>query len=132
MSTQLKQCALASLGLGLAVVVSCAYQSTESPTGTTETTGAVVTTNSPVVRVARTRCNRAAECNRIGPGQMYEDKGACMNRERQAAFDFATSCQSGVDPKLLDHCIDSLENQHCDAYLGPVTAMPDCRSYCAR
>ncbi len=130
MSTPHTHCSLVSLGVTL-VVASCAYDASET-TGVTSTTGATVTNNSPVARIMRARCRRAAECNRLGPGQMYADRAECMLEVREAAVEVVASCPAGVDDKLLDRCVDMLENQYCDADMGPVTVMPECRSYCAR
>ena len=115
---------------GIAVLAACA--STDPRTGTTTTTGASLTSSSSVLEIAVSRCRRAAECNRIGFGQMYETKGQCMQDESEVAIQASRQCSHGVDPPRLDDCINSLENQNCDADLGPVTAMPGCDAYCAR
>ena len=40
-------------------------------------------------------------------------------------------CPQGVDASHLDVCVATLVDQYCDAHMGPVTAFPECSSYCA-
>ncbi len=117
-------------GLG-SIVAACAHDTYPEP-GVATTTSANVAADHAVAKVAKSRCRRAAECNKIGPGQMYADKDDCMNRETMAAGQVAANCTRGIDSKRLDVCSDLLENEHCDQNLGQVAAMRECATYCAQ
>ena len=126
------------LAKSLCVVVVCGVAAFacdhegDSVPGVTATTSAVLPKEAAARSIAKSRCRRAAECNRIGAGQRYGDKDDCLDMEASAANDAAATCTRGVDRARLDKCIDSLENQHCDADLGRVTAIEYCSSYCAK
>jgi len=109
----------------------CAHEVNGGP-GVATTTSAAVGTDVAVRRMAASRCRRAAECNRVGAGQMYTDNDECLDRSREEATPVAASCTNGIDPRVLDECISSLESQHCDADLGRVTALDYCTKYCQR
>jgi len=113
------------------ILAACTHEVSQGP-GVATTTSASVATDRVSAQVAKSRCRRAAECNRMGAGQMYADKDDCLDRERASAHLVAVGCTNGIDGKRLDTCIDMLENEHCDADLGQVTNMPECASYCAR
>ncbi len=97
----------------------------------TTTTGAALARDKAVHKVAATRCRRASECNHLGAGQMYADKDDCIDRETDAAKLVVAACASGIDNVRLDKCLGDLDNQFCEANMGPVAAMPECKSYCA-
>lgn len=119
------------LGLGL-TAVACAAEG-DASRGYATTSARIVLNDSAVMEVAKARCRRADECNRLGNGQKYVDRTQCI----QAFLDEGTnvrvirSCPNGVDRVPLDKCLATLATQHCDAELGPVIAMPECGSYCA-
>jgi hypothetical protein len=60
---------------------------------------------------------------------MYVDTGDCVDRVTAAAQTTMSSCPRGVDKRRLDGCLDTLENQACDADMGPVSAL--CNSPCS-
>jgi hypothetical protein len=115
--------------LRLVVAAACAYPNNlhRSSTAAADTT---LSHDGVVLRLARARCRRAAECNNVE--HMYGTKTDCMDREADAAQRIATTCQNGFDGPRLGKCLDALHNQFCDADMGPATDMPDCTSYCAR
>lgn len=101
------------------------------PMSVTTTTGAALARDSAVHKVAASRCQRAAECNLLGPGQMYESKDECLDREANAARVVTKPCTNGIDGLRLDDCLGMLNTQFCQADMGPVTAMNECKAYCA-
>jgi hypothetical protein len=121
--------------LGVAAVIGgCETETTPPPSVAGLTSAEVVAVNADTAaqRIAKARCQRAAECNRTGRGQMYVDQQECRDEERTLAAAVARACPGGVSKGKVDDCVANLENQYCDADMGPVTAMPECRSYCAR
>jgi len=130
MSTYLVRlvCVVFVSGVG---ALACAHES-GGEVGYAQTTSALVPNDIAVQKVAESRCRRAAECNRIGAGQMYADKDDCRDRERDEATQMASSCTNGIDSASLDKCLDALENQSCQANMGRVAAMDHCSGYCAR
>ena len=120
---------LGFLALTLTAFAACATESDPGPVVVTSTTSANAVADGAAVKIARARCRRAAECDRIGAGQMYLDKDDCATRERNAAVSVAATCSNGVSGDRLDGCLNSLENQACDSNMGPVTTMPGCHSY---
>jgi hypothetical protein len=130
MSTHLRH-TLVSAGFSV-VVAACAHQANPGP-GVATTTRAVTSNNAAVLQVAKARCRRLAECNRLGNGHMFADEPQCLEgyRDKDADLQILRTCSSGVDKGRLDICIAALASQYCDASMGPVTAMPDCGSYCA-
>ncbi len=133
MSNHFGRHALLAIGL-VALGAACAHETDAQPGRVTITTAAAVTDDGALLEVARARCRRADECNRLGSGQKYADQRQCIQAyaDVDANVRVIRSCQNGVDRASLDKCLAVLASQHCDADLGPVTAMPDCRSYCAR
>jgi hypothetical protein len=123
---------VAAILVGVGSVVACATEEQSQPVSATFTTSADVVSDRVALKIAAARCRRAAECDRIGGGQMYTDKNDCRDREHSAAYVIASGCPSGIDQERLDNCIGVLERQACDADMGPVVAMPECRGYCAR
>jgi hypothetical protein len=67
-------------------------------------------------------------------GQTFADEPQCLEayRDKGADLKILRACAGGVDRAPLDKCLAVLVDQHCDADLGPVTAMPDCDKYCSR
>jgi hypothetical protein len=121
---------LGFLALTLTAFVACAAETDPGPVVVTSTTSANPVADGAAVKVARARCRRAAECDRIGAGQMYLDKDDCATREHNAAVSIAAACANGISGARLDNCVNSLENQECDSNMGPASAMPGCHSYC--
>jgi uncharacterized protein DUF6184 len=122
------------VSVGFAIfVAACAHESEVSP-GVATTTAAAVANDSAVVEVAKARCRRLDECNRLGGGQVFADRDQCVTAYMQpdANLKILRACPDGVDRARLDVCLATLADQHCDANMGPVTAMTDCASYCAR
>jgi uncharacterized protein DUF6184 len=111
---------------------SCAHETAQDVEATTRTS-ALVSDDSAVFQVAKARCSRADECNDLGSGHSFADRGQCIRAYLDPGADakIVRSCASGVDKGRLDKCLASLANQRCAADLGPVTGMPDCDSYCA-
>jgi hypothetical protein len=116
---------LCALALSVALGAACAHES-----DVTTTTAVRVDADDPVRKIAGARCRRAAECNRIGAGQMYSDQEDCLHRASEGAWRVAGACTNGYDQARLDKCVDMLENERCDANLGDITAMDECRKYC--
>lgn len=118
---------LISVGV-VALISAC-----EHPVGVAKTTGATVSNDSAVLQVAQARCRRAAECNHIGNGMRFASERQCIDAYLDVGADLTIlrTCPAGVDRARLDRCVATLQDQHCDANLGPLTAMPDCGSYCA-
>jgi hypothetical protein len=54
-----------------------------------------------------------------------------MDEVTKVALGADGPCKAAINDRLLDECINSLENQNCDPNMGPVVAMPGCNSYCA-
>jgi hypothetical protein len=113
-------------------VAACADTVIPVPVSTTQLTAADMAMDEVASRVEKARCFRAKQCNRVGAGQMYVDDDECAAREQAAAARFDASCAGRVDSERLDTCLANLEDQYCDADLGPVQAFSECRSYCAR
>jgi len=118
------------VAVGLAVIVAACHET--EPIGTATTTGAAISNDTAVLQVARARCRRANECNHLGSGQRFASETQCIEayRDEGAGLRVLRTCANGVDQGRLDQCIATLVDQHCDAELGPVTAMPECSSYC--
>ncbi len=127
MFTKLTPHVLAALAVSAFVAACAADSGLHSSVATT--TGATVY-GGPALDIAKARCHRAAECNRIEG--MYGDKDQCMSRETDAAHVAVVTCTEGVDSRRLDDCLASLESQACDADMGPIDAMPGCSSFCSR
>jgi|HubBroStandDraft_1064217.scaffolds.fasta_scaffold355367_1 hypothetical protein len=120
--------------LGLAVTfAACDHETTEVKSGSVRTTAAVVIANdTAVLDVAKARCRRADECNRLGNGHEFADREQCVEAfATQTANANILNCENGVNKAKLDKCISELANQYCDAHMGPITAMPHCASYCS-
>jgi hypothetical protein len=118
---------------GVAVLGLACAQTTETEPAVVFTTAAVVSDDSAVLEVAKARCRRADECNRLGNGRQFADRRQCIQAflDKDAHVQVVRTCEAGVDKAGLDKCIADLAGQYCDADLGPVTAMPNCASYCA-
>jgi hypothetical protein len=130
MSTPLGHHVVVTLGLAV-FAVACAHET--DPNAAVATTAAVVSNRTAVLQVAKARCRRLAECNRLGAGQTFADEPQCLEayRDKGADLKILRACAGGVDRAPLDKCLAVLADQHCDADLGPVTAMPDCDKYCS-
>jgi hypothetical protein len=120
---------LVPVGLAL-VFAACEHETVEVRSGETTTTAAVVADRA-LWEVAKARCRRADECNRFGDEHKFADKGDCIQGYVNDPVSLGVvTCPNGVDRGQLNDCLAELENQYCDAHLGPVTAMPHCGSYC--
>jgi hypothetical protein len=133
MRIQLAKHVVVSFGIALGVAA-CAHETETTPAVTTTTAAAAVPNDAAVLQIAKARCGRASECNILGNGRPYADKDQCMDAYKPGggALENVASCPNGVDKGRLDKCIAVLRDQHCDANLGPETAMPECRSYCTQ
>ena len=121
------------LSVGVAAVVAACARETDRSSSVATTTSAALSNHEAVLQVAKARCRRLAECNRLGNGHMFADEAQCLEgyRDKDADLQALRDCPNGVDRVRLDGCIAILADQYCDAHMGPVTAMPGCASYCA-
>jgi hypothetical protein len=129
--------AIASIGIlglvGMVGVASACTHETDSP-GVTTTTAAGLAPADAANRLARARCERAAECNLFGRERAFGNKDECESAYVQRVDDaLADDCPSGVDKRRMDNCIAVLRQEQCLEHLGPITALPECdKSLCAR
>jgi hypothetical protein len=63
------------------VVTSCAHDINEG-SGVARTTNAILSSRAAVIPVAKARCRRLAECNRLGDGHMFADEAQCVAASR--------------------------------------------------
>jgi hypothetical protein len=121
--------ALASVTLAFA----CAQDLDQA--STTNTTGAVLAKDDAVLRIARARCEREAQCNLFGT-QSYSNKKECIEEyqtstRRRAGMDL-DRCPHGVDNRQLDKCIAALQGEVCEEHMERVIDMSECsHSMCA-
>jgi len=131
MTIRVKNRVFAIAGIALAVGA-CEHETVQPNTGAATTTAAFVANDAAVLSVAKARCRREDECNRLGNGHKYADRDQCttayVNRDGDSPI---LTCPSGVNKVQLDKCLGELANQYCDAHMGPVSAMPHCASYCS-
>jgi hypothetical protein len=122
------------ISFGVALLLGACAHETDSGVGVTTTTAASLTNDDAIGQISKARCNRASECNILGNGRAYADKAQCLDAYRPGggALPNVAACTNGVDKDRLDKCVAVLVDQRCDTDLGPETAMPECRSYCAR
>lgn len=129
-----RSCHFIVLSMGAAILVAACAHETDRLSGVASTTSAALSGRAALAQVATARCRRLAECNRFGNGHMFTDEAQCLEgyRDKDADLQAVRDCPNGVDRARLSGCIAMLADQHCDAQMGPVTAMPGCASYCAR
>jgi hypothetical protein len=123
---------LAPIGIAIALAA-CEHEDAQVNSRFATTTAAVIVANdAAVLDVAKARCRRADECNRLGSGHKYADRDQCTEAYANQAGDTRIlTCPNGVDKARLNKCLAELADQVCDAHMGPVAAMPDCESYCS-
>jgi hypothetical protein len=137
MSIPIVRSVVVVLGSALAVCA-CAHEQSVEPgvaePGVVVTTAALVSNDSAVIEVAKARCRRLDECNNLGGGKDYVDRAQCLTAYLQpdSNIEMLRSCPDGVDKARLNVCLATLVDQHCQSDMGPVTAMTDCDSYCAK
>jgi hypothetical protein len=118
-------------GIGLAAAA-CEHTTAPPTAEPLTTTAAEVWTDERAVHeVAKARCRRAEECDRLGNGHRFTNGGQCLNAYLNRDAPILT-CSNGFDRDELTKCLAELAAQHCDADLGPVLATPYCATYCAR
>jgi hypothetical protein len=123
--------------LAMIVIVgatACADQLTQEPV-TTTSAGSALSNYSAALELAKTRCERATECNVLGTGHRYADETACVDAYQDVgnASLNSSTCPDGVDRGRLDHCFGALLTARCGTALDPVASTQGCnRSFCAR
>lgn len=117
--------------IALCAVAACVHDI--GPQGVARTTSAILSNRAAVLQVAKARCRRLAECNRFGDGHMFADEDQCVTAymDKGADVPVLRDCPYGVDASHLNACVATLVDQYCDARLVPVTAIPECGTYCA-
>ena len=99
--------------------------------GEARTTGAnVVTRDAAIDHVIRTRCERAAACNQIGPDRKYTDRQSCERLVRQATrLDLPDEeCSRGVAATQLSQCLADLREQECGRSIETIERLASCRT----
>lgn len=88
---------------------------TQPAAGVTERQAA--TDDEVVEDIADAHCDRAASCNRVGPGAHYRDRNDCVIQMRDAIRKQlnAVACPGGIGEDGLAQCVKSLENGDCTA-----------------
>lgn len=99
--------------------------------GQTTTTGAeIIPADDAVARLTARRCERELDCNNVGTGKKYDDKGAC---EREVAHDLKSelrpaNCPYGVRGDRLDACLQELRDEKCGNPLDMISRLTTCRT----
>jgi hypothetical protein len=99
--------------------------------GSTTTTGAsIITTDDAVSHLTAARCEREMDCNNIGTGKHYEDRGAC---EREVSHDLQSDlrpekCTYGIREDRMGECLQELKNEKCGNPLDAMSRLATCRT----
>jgi hypothetical protein len=98
---------------------------------TTTTTGAsIITTDAAVSHLTAGRCEREMDCNNIGAGKRYEDRGAC---ERAVTHDLQADlrpakCTYGIREDRMNECLQEMKNEKCGNPLDAMSRLATCRT----
>lgn len=107
------------------------------PTSITSTTAAgIVTSDDAVNLLTARRCDREIDCDNVGAGKRYDDRGGC---EREIAHDLHAElhpsiCPYGVREEQLNDCLEALRTDSCGAPFDAMGRIAVCRaeSLCVR
>src|SRR5690349_1349345 len=107
-----KAITVSAASAALLILSACGH---ERPTSITSTTGAgILSTDDAVNHLTARRCDREIDCNNVGEGKRYDDKGGC---EREVAHDLqaelASLCATGVREAQLNDCLKALREEKC-------------------
>lgn len=102
----------------------------ELPGQTTVSGAVIIPADDAVSQLTARRCDRELDCNNIGAGKKYDDKGAC---EREVAHDLQSElrpakCTYGVREDKLNECLQELRNEKCGNPLDTVSRLATCRT----
>jgi hypothetical protein len=103
----------------------------DRPTSITSTTGAgIVSADDAVNHLTARRCDHEIDCNNVGAGKRYEDRGAC---ERDIAHGLQSElgpsvCSYGIREERLNSCLQALRTESCATPLDTMSRIATCRT----
>lgn len=116
---------------GAALIATAACSKGPEMPSTTTTTGATIALNDDAAtRVTHARCDHEAACSRVGAGQKYADRDACMRelgRSDRAALR-AEICPNGIHEPAVTSCMNAIRNEPCGGSLDTLDRIASCRT----
>ena len=92
--------------------------------------GAAAENDRAVLSIVEARCAREVSCNKIGEGQPFTTKDACLREMRshlEAELQPAR-CPSGLDENSLGNCLDAIRNETCGSPMETMARAAACRT----
>jgi hypothetical protein len=92
------------------------------------TTGATVTHDDAIMRLATARCDREQACNNIAPGKKYTDRDACTREATQnTRGTLRTDECPAIDEGKLSTCLNDIRSERCGNPLDTADRVASCR-----
>jgi len=122
-----KAIALTALSAALLAVFAC--KNDRAPSITSTTGAGIVTTIDAVDHLTARRCDHEIDCNNVGLGKRYDDRGGC---EREIAHDLQeelgpTTCGNGIREERFDECMAAIRKESCGNPLDGLSKIASCR-----
>jgi hypothetical protein len=107
----------------------CAHSSDPPASNASSSSSNVVTNERGIQSLAKARCEREAQCHNLAGGDNHE-KHDCTHDVYDAQYKLLgpSVCASGIDKSRLDKCISGVQDQLCEASLGPIEGFQECRA----
>ncbi len=83
-----------------------------------------------VDEIAAARCEREAECDKIGRDGRYKTQTDCAVDAQRSEFDDIgpKQCRGGIDRDKLDACVSGLRTQDCKGTMGAIPDLSACNA----
>lgn len=121
--------AIALPAVAAALLTFAACQDERAPSITSTTSAGMVTTDNAVSHLAARRCDHEIDCQNVGAGKRYDDRGGC---EREIAHalqaELAPSkCIWGVREEMLDRCMAGIRGHSCAISIESLESVASCK-----
>jgi hypothetical protein len=84
----------------------------------------------PAAQIAEARCELEQRCGRIGPGQRYESREACLSAVRSEWQEdlHAYECPAGFNAGELNECLAEIRTEDCESPIQRLGSFVACRA----
>lgn len=125
-----KAITLAACSAALLGTVACGCTKNGAASTTSTTAASTMSTEDAVNHLTGRRCDREIDCNNVGAGKRYEDRGGC---ERKVAQDLRgelgpTVCSYGIREDRLGECMQALRTETCANPIDTMSRIAPCRT----
>ena len=122
--------AIAIFSAAAAVAVLSAACNHERGATTTTTGAGIISSEDAVSHLTAGRCEREMDCNNIGTGKRFEDRGAC---EREVGHNLQadlrpSKCTYGIREDRMGECLQEMKNEKCGDPLDAMSRLATCRT----